>query len=234
MTSQLPNLRVGDVINLYPDYGFKSILKAPHRAIINKAIQIYSISEWGSLSPKEPPTHQGIYLGDGQVFDVTWPVARVGGIESFLGGRRFKVFRYYGFKDEQYGKAWLFMNHCAREMAGKKYDWLDLGGFLLHALTDIIGWPAIATKVLPVIFGKNWKLAPFEVLGIGQKNLVCSVGVATILVALHEEIEGFPRPFAVDEPGELDVESHGDFFRCVEAIDPSCIEIWNKEFTQVV
>jgi hypothetical protein len=232
----LPNLNVGDIINLYPDYSWKSILKDPRRAVVNKAIQLYSLSEWGVRSPKEPPTHQGIYVGDGQIFDVTWPVARMGGITEFLGDRRFKVFRYEGFNiGSNRTKVTLLIKYKAEEMVGQKYDWLDLGGFLLHALTKVIGWPAIATKVLPIIFGKTWKLAPFNVLGIGKKNLVCSVGVATILVALHEATGGsFPRPFAVEEPGELDVESHGDFFRAVEAIDPSCVEIWQSEFKEVV
>lgn len=235
MPRNLTNLRVGDVINLYPDYGWKQILKAPHRALINKAIQTYAQLEWGSLCPSEPPTHQGLYLGDGLVFDVTWPVARVGDIGEFLGERRFKVFRYNTTLDDlQSMKVRLLMGQKAREIQGTKYDWLDLGGFLAHALFDIIGWPAVATKILPIIFGKNWKLAPFEVLGIGRKNMVCSVGVAAIMVAVHESMPEYPRPFFVETPGELDVESHGDYFRAVEAVDPSCVQIWSTEFTEVV
>jgi hypothetical protein len=222
------------MINLYPDYTWKQIYKAPHRAIINKAIQTYAKLEWGSLCPAEPPTHQGLYLGDGLVFDVTWPVARVGDIGEFLGDRRFKVFRFNTELDDLSSmRVRLLMKQKAREIEGTKYDWLDLGGFLAHALFDIIGWPAVATKILPIIFGKNWKLAPFEVLGIGQKCMVCSVGVAAIMVAVHEIVPEYPRPFFVESPGDLDVESHGDWFRAVECIDPSCVEIWDKEFSEV-
>ena len=234
MPRNLTNLRVGDVINLYPDYGWKQILKAPHRALINKAIQTYAQLEWGSLCPSEPPTHQGLYLGDGLVFDVTWPVARVGDIGEFLGERRFKVFRYnVVLSDLEWTRAQILMIQKAREIEGTKYDWLDLAGFLTHALFKVIGWPAAATKILPIIFGKNWKLAPFEVFGIGRKNLVCSVGVATIMVAVHEAMPEYQRPFFVETPGELDVESHGDYYRAVETVDPSCVEVWKGEFTQV-
>ena len=234
MLRNLTNLRVGDVINLYPDYTWKEIIKAPHRAIINKGIQTYSRLEWGSLCPAEPPTHQGIYLGDGLVFDVTWPVARVGEVGEFLGERRFKIFRYNTTLDDiQAMRVRLLMNQKAREIEGTKYDWLDLGGFLAHALFKVIGWPAAATKILSIAFGKTWKLSPFKLLGIGKKNLVCSVGVAAIMVAVHEAMTEYPRPFFVETQGELDVESRGDYFRCVEAICPSCVEVWRSEFQEV-
>lgn len=240
------NLQIGDVINLYPDYSWKTIIKAPHRALLNKAIQLYSHAEWGVLSPPEPPVHQGIYLGDREVFDVTWPKARIGSVSSYLGGRRFKVFRYQKFNmeaapKELRAKIAVLMREKASSLIGYDYDVLDLAGFLVHALTEVIGWPAAATKILPIIFGKNWKLAPFEIFGMGQKRLVCSVGVATVMVAVHEAMGTgqamepiYPRPFAVyGVPGDLDVESHGAYYRAVEAIDPSCVEVWKSEFTEV-
>jgi hypothetical protein len=235
MTSQLPNLRVADVINIYPNYGWKEMLKAPYRAILHKAIQTYAKLEWGTRCPDSPAVHQGIYLGGGRVFEVTWPVARIVPVEEFIKGKEFKVFRY-AFNASQMNMIWVeqLLDAKTAEMVGKKYDWLDLGGFLAHALINIVGWPAAAVKILPIIFGKTWKLAPFNLLGLGNKQMVCSVGVATLFVALHENLEiNFPRPFFVETPGELDVESGGDYYRAIEAIDPSCVEIWKDEFTKI-
>lgn len=85
-------------------------------------------------------THVGRYLGDGQVFEVTSPKARIVPVGEFMAGRAAILFRrHVRARDFQFSDAAIaYMREAAEKLVGMNYGYEDLIG---HILDDLFGVP---------------------------------------------------------------------------------------------
>lgn len=167
MTNIRDILRPGDVINSVYHFNWRQFynpLEWGH-AVVAKSIQ--------NFQRDTPPdgfcksTHSRLYLGDGLIFEVTWPVAKFTQLDD-IRNEDLRISRHttHAFTPAEMH----YMYSVATDLLGYKYDLVEL---LSHLLA----------KVYP-----QYEVQITDLVGIGKKNMTCMAGVRTIYEALRKNV----------------------------------------------
>jgi len=172
-------IKPGDVINLWPR-------KLPPwwtpLGIVERQIQHYQKRKWGK-NREYRPTHSQLYLGNGETFEVTVPIARFAQLR--LSDKTCYTIHRYTYKDFTFQQSDIdLMRIAASQLVGKEYDYLQLIDILLKQL-------------FPVFLPQT-----VSIFDLGRKRKVCSVGVHYCLLYWWKNVgrpENMRTPIEVSE-----------------------------------
>lgn len=216
----LENLQIGDVVVLGKQYALSQLLsKKILKVLYEKAIVFYQKERFGDNQFAEA-THVLIYIGDGLLFEVTSPVAKLTGYLPLCAhieetGRKYWHLRY---KRHQWASNDLIpLNKAVSPMLGQPYAYVDIVPFILE---KILGFLPDAYKLVTDIFGGSWKKYMFKLIAGSNNIFLCSTGVAAIYAAMHKENPAFPRPFATSDGNN----------EYIEMVTPAHFTCWPGDF----
>jgi len=181
-----------------------------------KPLPCLGIKGWQLVQGYKPwhvYTHVGRYLGDGKLFEVTTPKARIIDVREFLDGADFRLAQRivhgkpFRFSDD----ALRYMWEAAEKLNGTSYD---VGQLFNHVVMDLYGVPLdgwtritdLSANQRVCSAGDSYveEYARRAIAGLLRKSIRLQPTATLVGSGLLASVEQWPRAFALPYDGPVD------------------------------